>query len=91
MHFLSDPPAAILVVGGGIANVELVDLTEGGAGSCVSPVIASNYLEKAAGLWLDDKPTVCGGKNGDTLSDECASYDMTEGSWASVGNLSATR
>ena len=88
-----DPPAAILVVGGGQSNVELVDLTDGGAESCISPVIAPTYLPNAAGIWVDDKPTVCGGgSNYDyTISDKCVSYDMTEGKWIPYTSLPETR
>ena len=60
-HKFLDPPAALLVVGGGKSSVELVDLTDGGAESCISPVSALNYKSNAAGIWVDDNPTVCGG------------------------------
>ena len=95
-HFPSplEPPAAILVVGGGNANVELVDLTEGGAESCISPVLATNFRKNTAGVWVDEKPTVCGGGDyygDDSLSDECYSYEMEDGSWFPVSNLLGIR
>ena len=89
-----DPPAAILVVGGGNADVELVDLTDGGAESCISPVKAANFHRNAAGVWLEDKPTVCGGGDYygfDSFTDECYSYEMMEGSWIPAGSLSGAR
>ena len=78
-------------MGGGNANVELVDLTEGGAESCISPVLATNFLEKAAGVWVDEKPTICGGMYSDSITDKCYSYEMEEGSWVPAGNLIGTR
>ena len=88
-----DPPSALLVVGGGQSSVELVDLTDGGAESCISPVSAPNYLANAAGIWVDDKPTVCGGGNNYDylISDKCISYDMVEGKWIPYGRLPETR
>ena len=88
-----DPPVAILVVGGGDAKVELIDLTEGGAESCISPVEATNYHRNAAGVWVDDKPTVCGGGYlyNALISDQCYSYEMEEGSWIPVNNLLGPR
>ena len=74
--------------------MELVDLTEGGAESCISPVKATNFFEKSAGVWLDDKPTVCGGTTyyaGDKITDKCYSYEMAEGSWVPAGNLLGPR
>ena len=88
-----DPPSAILVVGGGVSSVELVDLTDGGAESCISPVSAVNYKKNSAGIWVDNNPTVCGG--GDyysyDYSDKCASYDMADGKWKPYNNLPETR
>ena len=88
-----EPPSALLVVGGGKATVELVDLTDGGAESCISPVRALNYKKNSAAIWIDDNPTVCGG--GDSYSydysDKCASYDMNEGKWAPYNILPETR
>lgn len=81
---------AVLVVGGGNADVELVDLTGGGAESCISPVLAKNFRKNAAGVWVDDKPTVCGGGDqyeGDSVSEKCFSYDMMAGSWIPFSNL----
>ena len=82
-----------MIVGGGQSIVELVDLTDGGAESCLSPVIAPNSLPNAAGIWVDDKPTVCGGgsNNGFTSTDKCVSYDMAEGKWIFYGSLPETR
>ena len=81
------------MVGGGISSVELVDLTDGGAESCISPVIAPNSKSNAAGIWIDDKPTVCGG--GDyysyDYSDKCVSYNMNEGKWVPYNNLPESR
>ena len=71
--------------------MELVDLTEGGAESCISPVLAINFFEKSAGVWLDDKPTVCGGTHGDSITGKCYSYEVAEGSWVAAGNLLGTR
>ena len=89
----ADPPAALLVVGGGKSSVELVDLTDGGAESCISPVRALNFKRNAAEIWVDDNPTMCGG--GDyysyDYSDKCASYDMNEGKWAPYNILPETR
>ena len=89
----ADPPAALLVVGGGKSSVELVDFTDGGAESCISPVSAPNYKKNSAAIWIDDNPTVCGG--GDYYSfddsDKCASYDMNEGKWAPYNILPETR
>ena len=88
-----EPPSALLVVGGGKATVELVDLTDGGAESCISPVSAPNHLENAAGIWVNNKPTVCGGGSmyGYTSTDKCVSFDMNEGKWTLSGNLPETR
>ena len=82
-----------MVVGGGQSSVELVDLTDGGAESCISPVSAPNYLANAAGIWIDDKPTVCGGGTayGYTSSDKCVSFDMNEGKWIPHSSLPETR
>ena len=82
-----------MVVGGGQSSVELVDLTDGGAESCISPVSAPNYLANAAGIWVDGNPTVCGGGSnyGYTSTDKCVSFDMNEGTWALSGNLPETR
>ena len=73
--------------------MELVDLTEGGAESCISPVKAANYHQNAAGVWMDDKPTVCGGGNqySDYVTDKCYSYEMAEGSWVPASSLLGTR
>ena len=73
--------------------MELVDLTDGGAESCISPVSAPNYLANAAGIWVDDKPTVCGGGSnyGYTSTDKCVSFDMTDGKWVPYGKLPETR
>ena len=88
-----DPPSALLVVGGGIQSVELIDLTDGGAESCISPVQAPNHQKNAAGLWVDDNPTVCGGGEyyGYESSDKCVSYDMNEGKWFLYNSLPETR
>ena len=88
-----DPPLALLVVGGGQSSVELVDLTVGGAESCISPVSAPNYLANAAGIWVDDKPTICGGGSyySYIYSDKCLSYDMVEGKWIPYTRLPETR
>ena len=76
-----------------MSSVELVDLTDGGAESCISPVSALNYKKNSAAIWIDDNPTVCGG--GDyysyDYSDKCASYDMNEGKWTPYNILPETR
>ena len=73
--------------------MELVDLTDGGAESCISPVSALNYKSNAAGIWVDDNPTMCGGGSyySYDYSDKCASYDMNEGKWAPYNILPETR
>ena len=93
MFKILEPPSALLVVGGGITSVELVDLTDGAAESCISPVSAPNYLANSAGIWVDDKPTVCGGgsTNGYTSTDKCVSFDMTDGKWVPYNSLPETR
>ena len=89
---ITDPPAAILVVGGGQSSVELVDLNNGGAQSCISPVATYFNPKNAAGIWLEDKPTICGGgEYYGSVTDKCFSYDMTEGSWKNSSNLLKTR
>ena len=88
-----DPPAALLVVGGGQPTVELVDLTEGGAESCISPVSAVNFFSNAAGIYVDGKPTICGGGSYYSYytTDKCLSYDMAEGQWVPYSSLPDTR
>ena len=73
--------------------MELVDLTDGGAESCISPVSAPNHLANAAGIWVDGNPTVCGGGTayGYTSTDKCVSFDMTEGKWIPYSSLPETR
>ena len=74
--------------------MELVDLTEGGAESCISPVLAPNFHMNAAGIWMNDKPTVCGGGDSygfDSFTDMCYSYDMMEGSWVPANHLLGMR
>ena len=75
-HTFLDPPTALLVVGGGVSSVELVDLTDGSGNSCISPVGALNYEKNAAGILVDNNPTVCGGGEyySYNYSDKCASY-----------------
>ena len=82
-----------MVVGGAKADVELVDLTEGGAESCISPVLAVNYFSNAAGIYVDGKPTICGGGSyyGYYTTDKCLSYDMAEGQWVPYSSLPDTR
>ena len=89
----TDPPAAILVVGGATPTVELVDFTDGGAESCVSPVTAINYYRNAAGILVDGKPTICGGGSNYNYysTDKCISYDLAEGKWLPYTSLPEPR
>ena len=92
-HNIVEPPSALLIVGGGQSSVELVDLTDGGAESCISPVSAPNFFANAAGIWVDDKPTVCGGGRyyNDYTTDKCVSYNLAEGKWDFYDSLPEDR
>jgi hypothetical protein len=86
-------PAAILVLGGDKSEVELIDFTTGGAKSCISTQHAPHSHSKAAGIWIDDKPTICGG--GDTFSatinSDCHSYNLKTGQWNQASSLLVNR
>ena len=88
-----DSPAAILIIGGQNAKTEVIDLATGGAESCVSDVLAPHFSENAMGIFVGDKPTICGGGSyySYIYSDKCLSYDMVEGKWIPYTRLPETR
>jgi hypothetical protein len=91
-----EPPAAILVIGGDSnRQVELVDLSPGGGGrgSCVSPVLSPHQMNDADGIFVDGKPTICGGTDTDfyLVKNECYSLDLDSGAWNQIESLTETR
>ena len=94
MHIIGSP-AALLIIGGQNNKTEVVDLATGGAESCVSDVLAPHFSENAMGIFVGDKPTICGGWN--WLApipegyDVCWSLDPLTGQWEQFTNLPEIR
>ena len=88
-------PAAILIIGGQNDTTEVIDLATGGAESCVSNLLAPHYSENAMGLFVGEKPTICGGWNwlGNPPAgyDDCWSLDPATGTWEQFTSLPAIR
>jgi len=88
-------PAALLIIGGQNNKTELIDLATGGAESCVSDVLAPHFSENAMGIFVGDKPTICGGWNwlGNPPEgyDVCWSLDPITGSWEQFTTLPEIR
>ena len=88
-------PAAILIIGGQNNKTEVIDLATGGAESCVSDVLAPHFSENAMGIFVSDKPTICGGWNwlGNPPEgyDVCWSLNPLTGAWEQFTNLPEIR
>ena len=88
-------PAALLIIGGQNNKTELIDLATGDAESCVSDVLAPHFSENAMGIFVGDKPTICGGWNwlGNPPEgyDVCWSLDPITGSWEQFTTLPEIR
>ena len=88
-------PAAILIIGGQNNKTEVIDLATGGAESCVSDVLAPHFSENAMGIFVGDKPTICGGWNwlGNPPEgyDVCWSLNPLTGAWEQFTNLPEIR
>ena len=88
-------PAAILIIGGQNNKTEVIDLAIGGAESCVSDVLAPHFSENAMGIFVGDKPTICGGWNwlGNPPEgyDVCWSLNPLTGTWEQFTNLPEIR
>ena len=88
-------PAAILIIGGQNDTTEVIDLATGGAESCISDFLAPHYSENAMGLFVGEKPTICGGWNwlGNPPEGyvDCWSLNLLTGSWEQFTNLPQIR
>ena len=88
-------PAAILIMGGQNDTTEVIDLATAGAESCVSNLLAPHFSENAMGLFVGEKPTICGGWNwlGSPPEgyDDCWSLDPATGTWEQFTSLPAIR
>ena len=94
-HTFKGSPAAILIMGGQNDTTEVIDLATGGAESCVSNLLAPHYSENAMGLFVGEKPTICGGWNwlGNPPAGyvDCWSLDPATGTWEQFTSLPAIR
>ena len=85
----------MLIIGGQNNKTEVIDLATGGAESCVSDVLAPHFSENAMGIFVGDKPTICGGWN--WLApipegyDVCWSLDPLTGQWEQFTNMPEIR
>ena len=82
-------------MGGQNDTTEVIDLATGGAESCVSNMLAPHYSENAMGIFVGEKPTICGGWNWLASIPEgyvdCWSLDLAAGTWEQFENLPEIR